>query len=646
MDNEKFGNFIKELRKEKNLTQKQLADKINITDKAVSKWERGLSFPDITMLNILSKELEVSVEELLNGERFRNTQKQNKNEEVTPKDSSEAQKGSIDIEKAVKEALEKANRKEEKRMQKIAKAKKITKIISAIIFVLFLAIQCIYFYLSFNYDFEYVIDCLFYIVNEIILITAFLFLLFTFKKKKAKIILIAIFSITTLINIVFGGIYGFRNKSYVRFSDNLKYEFVAKQNRETNELCIYKNAVAIFARPMQTLSEAVNDAKIRWISRDIFEVTYKNNENLLKEYVVTLNEDTFSLGYRSFTNSLLGKWQNEAQTNKLTRLYVDSKNIRLKIYDEEYTVEFEDCVQVREEAIILYSNEKPRYIVALSNDAELDEETGIIKKDGTIIISEISTDKTIKEELYCINHKTDDLSNYNYVNLASKSYEIENGVLYFSYDGIKTITVPGDFSEIDSYEKDQYIISEDIVLFYYKANGKTYIVTSNDKGLNWSTQQIPSGNYIKSIKFLDENTGYILAFNDETMGDATGAIYKTTNGGRSWEEVSEGVTFGDNSWFSSGTEMIFANENVGFITMPDRMGEVCDLYITRDGGYTFEKLNLSTDPKLDYYLLPTIEDGVINIKIAIGYAEDDSRYVTVENFMSKDNGETFEKVEE
>ena len=80
--------------------------------------------------------------------------------------------------------------------------------------------------------------------------------------------------------------------------------------------------------------------------------------------------------------------------------------------------------------------------------------------------------------------------------------------------------------------------------------------------------------------------------------------------------------------------------------MPDRMGEVCDLYITRDGGYTFEKLNLSTDPKLDYYLLPTIEDGVINIKIAIGYAEDDSRYVTVENFMSKDNGETFEKVEE
>lgn len=49
MDNQKFGDFIKKLRKEKGLTQKELGDKLNITDKAISKWEIGLSFPDITM---------------------------------------------------------------------------------------------------------------------------------------------------------------------------------------------------------------------------------------------------------------------------------------------------------------------------------------------------------------------------------------------------------------------------------------------------------------------------------------------------------------------------------------------------------------------------------------------------------------------
>lgn len=149
---------------------------------------------------------------------------------------------------------------------------------------------------------------------------------------------------------------------------------------------------------MQNLSESAKDIKVQWISRDIFSITYKNNEDKLKEYVLTLDEDTYKSSYIPFQKSLLGKWQNKELANKDTKLYVDSKNIRLKINDKEYTFEFYDCVQVREEAIILNSNKVPRYIIALSNDAELDEETGIIKKDGTIIISEISTEKTKKEE--------------------------------------------------------------------------------------------------------------------------------------------------------------------------------------------------------------------------------------------------------
>lgn len=627
MDNEKFGNFVKELRKEKNLTQKELAEKINITDKAVSKWERGLSFPDITMLNILSKELDVSVEELLNGERI--------------KESEKAEQ--IDVEKAVKEALEKANHKEEKRKKKILKIKKVTKIISIIFFVLFLILNSIYFYLSYKYGFEYVIDSLFYIVNEIILISVFLFLLFTFKKKKAKIVLISIFVIATLINIIFMGIYGLKNKSYITFSSDFKYEFVVKQDKGTNELRIYKNSLLLFARPMQNLSESAKDIKVQWISRDIFSITYKNNENKLKEYVITQDENSYKSSYIPFQKSLLGKWQNEEQTNKDTKLFVDSKNIRLKINDKDYTFEFDDCVQVREEAIILNSNKVPKYIIALSNDAELDEETGIIKKDGTIIISEISTDKTKKEELYCINSKTNDLSNYNYMNLSAKKYDIENGVLYFSYDGAKTSTVPGDFSNIDSYEDDQYLISEKMIVFYYKTTNGNFMVYSKDQGINWQTEKIPSEGNIKSIKFPNANVGYILEFSDEVMSYAFGAIYKTTNSGISWEKVYTGVYNGYDSSFSTGTRMIFANENVGFITMPDIQGDVSDLYITKDGGVTFEKLNLASNPKCDYYHIPTIENGEIHVKITVGFALNESSYITVENYVSKDYGETFEK---
>ena len=69
MDKERTGQLITELRKEKGLTQKQLADALNVTDKAVSKWERGLSFPDISMLEPIAQTLDISIMEILAGEK-------------------------------------------------------------------------------------------------------------------------------------------------------------------------------------------------------------------------------------------------------------------------------------------------------------------------------------------------------------------------------------------------------------------------------------------------------------------------------------------------------------------------------------------------------------------------------------------------
>lgn len=69
MDNGKMGAFISEMRKSQNLTQKELAHKLEVTDKAVSKWERGISCPDVSLLIPLSEALGVSVSELLNGEK-------------------------------------------------------------------------------------------------------------------------------------------------------------------------------------------------------------------------------------------------------------------------------------------------------------------------------------------------------------------------------------------------------------------------------------------------------------------------------------------------------------------------------------------------------------------------------------------------
>ena len=72
LDKEKFGEFIARLRKEKRMTQKELAEKLFVSDKAVSKWERGQSLPDITMLNPLAEALEVTAAELINCGRIEN----------------------------------------------------------------------------------------------------------------------------------------------------------------------------------------------------------------------------------------------------------------------------------------------------------------------------------------------------------------------------------------------------------------------------------------------------------------------------------------------------------------------------------------------------------------------------------------------
>ena len=70
IDNEKFGQFLLQLRREKALTQRELAERLYVSDKAVSKWERGLSLPDIALLQPLAGELGVTVTELLSGQRL------------------------------------------------------------------------------------------------------------------------------------------------------------------------------------------------------------------------------------------------------------------------------------------------------------------------------------------------------------------------------------------------------------------------------------------------------------------------------------------------------------------------------------------------------------------------------------------------
>lgn len=67
MNQDRFGNFIKEIRKKYNLTQKEFADRYNVTYQAVSKWENGKNLPDASLMKQISKDFGLTLDEIYDG---------------------------------------------------------------------------------------------------------------------------------------------------------------------------------------------------------------------------------------------------------------------------------------------------------------------------------------------------------------------------------------------------------------------------------------------------------------------------------------------------------------------------------------------------------------------------------------------------
>jgi len=396
MDNKKFGDFIKELRKEKQLTQKELGEKLNITDKAISKWERGLSFPDIAVLKDLAEFFEIDISELLNGER--------------------GKKQEIDIEKAIQEAIENYKNIEEKKKEKVQKVKKRIGVISIIIFVFALILQIVYLIIFKRHNYEYVIDALEYIINQIMILSATSSIILLLKKKKINIIIYFMAVIFTIANIAFWCNNGLKNKSVVSFSKDFSNELILKINNDTGSIKLYRNAkLFIFAKENEQFDyELKGNIKKQWIENDICGITYKDKNNKLREFVVTYGDRGDGVSYYYVLNALLGNWQVFTTNGKPTQMLVDSKGIKITKDGKSEIFEYNECKQYGTIALVLYKNEVPKYVIGLDKNCEIDNKTNIIKKDGTITFAEISMGKTKLESLYCMTYKNaNDLSDYN-----------------------------------------------------------------------------------------------------------------------------------------------------------------------------------------------------------------------------------------
>ena len=83
MNQEKIGKFIAECRKQKNMTQQELAEKLNVSDRTVGNWENGRNMPDLSLFKPLCNELNISLNDLMSGEKVKEREYQEKLEENT-----------------------------------------------------------------------------------------------------------------------------------------------------------------------------------------------------------------------------------------------------------------------------------------------------------------------------------------------------------------------------------------------------------------------------------------------------------------------------------------------------------------------------------------------------------------------------------
>lgn len=365
MDNEKFGKFIRDLRKMKNLTQKELGEKVGVTDKAVSKWERGLSFPDITMINTLANVLGITTSELLNAEL--------------------GKKEEIDVDKAVKEAIEKYKDIESKRKSRLKLLKRITIFFSILLFIACCSIQAVYLLIAKKHGYEFIFDTLPYILNEIAIITSALAMGLIIRKSKIKnIILLSIAALLSIFNIAFLFNGGLDKNCIVSISKRFENEFVLKVNKKTGEAIYYRDVkYFIFAKPKETLAyEVKNKVKCQWLENDICSVTYKDRDGKLQSFVATYGSraGNFS-GYHWIFSSIAGTWKCSNQNSRTVTVKTIPDGIRITRNGKQETFKYENCRQFGVIAFVLYNEEEiPRYVIGLNRDCEFDNETDLIKE--------------------------------------------------------------------------------------------------------------------------------------------------------------------------------------------------------------------------------------------------------------------------
>lgn len=380
MDHKKIGNYIAACRKKRGLTQQDLAEKLGITNKAVSKWETGQGMPDISILMELSELLEVPVDSLLTGE------------EVAAEYVNVNSKGIWDKIRTSHYGIY------------LTKWNLIGGICLGLACILLL-IQVWYLVRGSKQQLEYIADWIFYGINAAIIVLAYTggICVGVFRKYCLKKWVIALISVFFVTNIFVGLVWPSSEKEVISISSDRSSMLVLKINKESGKATVFRSRTLCFVRPADVFPYTVkDDVKIQWLTGDVCALTYQSTEdNGIHQYVATYGDRGGGISYYYVTSAALGTWRAEGKYEDYTIELSDGPegSIQLETPMGEEIYEYEECLQYGTLAIV-FPKDDPKWTLSLNQDCKIEAGETVVSEGGTLSLCRVSMDKTAPVTVY------------------------------------------------------------------------------------------------------------------------------------------------------------------------------------------------------------------------------------------------------
>lgn len=380
MDHGKTGQFIAACRKSRHLTQKELADRLGVTNKAVSKWETGQGMPDISVLLELGRILGVSVEEILEGEQHARQEDEERNDRFTG---------------------EKLHPYTEVPEETIKCKKKSKSIIWVILDLLLLAagsglciLQIWYICRHDSYRIEYMAQWMFYAVNGTILLCFFFGGICLRKPKtvfrKPAVVLLFVFAF--LANLAAAFLLPSEDREIISLSQGFpKNCMVLKIHKDNGTARLYRPAGGPFFRSAEELPFTVKgEVKLQWLEKDVCTVTYQSGENeRVHQFAACYGDRGDGISYYNVDTVILGTWLGEGGYY----LSAESGSIRLTTPRGVEEYDYEQWMQYGTLALV-FPKESPRWTLVLNKDCILKSGQDTLEDGGTITLCRVSMKKT------------------------------------------------------------------------------------------------------------------------------------------------------------------------------------------------------------------------------------------------------------